>query len=199
MKRPQREYLMWLWQSDLYRHMGGQSGWKTALRAYRLVPGFRFMVWLRLAAATAGMRGIWKAVHIVARIMHKHYRIKFGISIPYNTEIGAGFYIGHYGGIVVNERARIGRNCNISHGVTIGQTNRGERAGVPVIGNDVYLGPGSVIIGAVKVGNGSAVGANAVVTRDLVDNAIAVGIPAKVISTNGSAGYVEFCDYPGAA
>ncbi len=198
MKRPQREYLMWLWQSDLYRHMGGQSGLKTALRAYRLVPGFRFMVWLRLAAATAGMRGAWKLVHIIARIMHKHYRIKFGISIPYNTDIGAGFYIGHYGGIVVNERARIGRNCNISHGVTIGQTNRGERAGVPVIGNDVYLGPGSVVIGAVKIGDGCAVGANAVVTRDLVDNAIAVGIPAKVISTNGSAGYVEFCDYPGA-
>ena len=199
MKRPQREYLMWLWQSDLYRHMGGQIGWKTALRAYRLVPGFRFMVWLRLAAATAGMGGVWKAVHIFARIMHKHYRIKFGISIPYNTEIGAGFYIGHFGGIVVNERARIGRNCNISHGVTIGQTNRGERAGVPVIGNDVYLGPGAVIIGAIKVGDGSAVGANSVVTRDLVDNAIAVGIPAKVISTEGSAGYVEFCDYPGAA
>jgi len=198
MNAQQRGQLMMLWRSDLYRHMGGQGGFKTAVRAYRLVPGFRFMLWLRLAAATAAAGGPWKLVHLFARLMHKHYRFKFGISIPYNTEIGPGFYIGHFGGIVVNERARIGRNCNISHGVTIGQTNRGARAGVPVIGDAVYLGPGAVVIGAVTVGNGSAIGANAVVTRDLCENAIAVGIPARVISTEGSAGYVEFCDYPGA-
>lgn len=199
MNAAQRAQLRYLWRADLYRHLGGQSGWKAALRGYRLVPGFRFMVWLRLAAATRASGGLWKLVHVAARIMHKHYKFKFGISIPYQTQIGPGFYIGHWGGIVVNEAARIGRNCNISQGVTIGQVNRGARKGVPTIGDGVYIGPGAVIIGAVQVAAGCAIGANAVVTRDLPDNAVAVGVPAKVISTAGNEGYVEFCDYDGAA
>ncbi len=195
MNAHQRATLRSLWHADLYRHLGGAHGFKAGLRAYRLVPGFRFMFWLRLAAMTGSSSGLWRVPHVLARLMHKRLRVKFGISIPYNTEIGPGFYIGHFGGIVVNEAARIGRNCNISHGVTIGQVNRGERKGVPVIGAGVYIGPGAVIVGAIKVGNGCAIGANAVVTRDLGDNAVAIGIPARVISTAGSEGYVEHCDY----
>jgi len=195
MNAGQRRALRMLWRADLYRHLGGQGGLKAGLRAYRLVPGFRFMFWLRLAAMTRASGGLWKLAHVGARLMHRRLRFRFGIAIPYATRIGPGFYIGHCGGIVVNEAARIGRNCNISQGVTIGQLNRGRRKGMPVLGDGVYIGPGAVIIGAVRVGNGSAIGANAVVTRDLCDNAVAVGVPAKVISTEGSAGYVEFCDY----
>ena len=191
-----RAALRRLWHADLYRHLGGASGLAAGLRAYRLVPGFRFMFWLRLAAMTRASGGLWKLAHVAARLQHKRLRFKFGISIPWQTQIGPGFYIGHFGGIVVNPAARIGRNCNISQGVTIGQLNRGERQGVPDIGEGVYIGPGAVIIGAIKVGAGSAIGANAVVTRDLCRNAVAVGIPARVISHEGSAGYVEFCDYP---
>lgn len=77
----------------------------------------------------------------------------YGISIPYNTRIGSGLYIGHFGGIVVNSEAVIGKNCNIHHGVTIGQANRGDKKGYPVIGDRVFIGPGAVvIIGKVKVG-----------------------------------------------
>ncbi len=191
----QRALLGMLWRSDLYRHLGGRQGLRAGLRAYRLVPGFRFMFWLRLAAMTRTSGGLWRVAHAVARLMHRRLRFKFGISIPYTTQIGPGFYIGHFGGIVINEAVRIGRNCNISHGVTIGQTNRGQRRGVPEIGEGVYLGPGAVLVGAICIGNGCAVGANAVVTRDLCDNAVAVGNPARVISTAGSAGYVEHCDY----
>ena len=198
MNAAQRKTLRMQWRADLYRHLGGQYGWKAGLRAYRLVPGFRFMFWLRLAAMTRASGGLWKLVHVAARLQHKRLRFKFGISIPWQTQIGPGFYIGHFGGIVVNEAARIGRNCNISQGVTIGQLNRGARKGVPSIGEGVYIGPGAVIIGAIHVGAGSAIGANAVVTRDLCEQAGAVGIPARVISREGSAGYVEHCDYPDA-
>lgn len=196
MNRQQRQTLFFLWRSDLYRHMSGCSDFKTALRGYRISPGFRFMFWLRLAAATRTSSGLWQLVHLFSRLMHKHYRFKYGISIPYNTPIGAGFYVGHFGGIVVNEATVIGRNCNISQGVTIGQVNRGSRQGVPVIGDGVYIGPGAKIIGRITIGNGCAIGANAVVTRDLPDNAVAVGIPAHVISYAGAEGYVEYCDYP---
>lgn len=196
MNAAQRRALQLLWRADLYRHLGGQSGLSAGWRAYRLVPGFRFMFWLRLAAMTRTSGGLWTIPHLAARLMHKRLRFKYGISIPYQTSIGPGFYIGHFGGIVINEAVVIGRNVNISQGVTIGQSNRGERCGVPVIGEGVYIGPGAVIVGAVSVGKGSAIGANAVVTRDLCENAVAAGIPARVISTKGSAGYVQYCDYP---
>ena len=198
MNGAQRARLKFLWTADLYRHLEGRTGFKAGLYAYRIVPGFRFLFWLRLASETRASGGVWKLAHLFARMMHKHYRFKFGISIPYNTEIGPGFYISHYGGIVVNKDARIGANVNISQGVTIGQANRGPRKGVPTIGEGVYIGPGVAIVGAVHVSPGCAIGANAVVTHDLPPNAVAVGIPAKVISNEGAAGYVEYCDYPGA-
>ena len=196
MNAQQRRALRSLWRCDLYRHLQGQGGLRAGLRAYRMVPGFRFMFWLRLAACTRASRGAWWLVHVLARLMHRRLRFRLGIAIPYNTQIGPGFYIGHCSGIVVNQAVLIGRNCNISQGVTLGQLNRGARKGVPVIGDGVYIGPGAVVLGAIAVGSGSAIGANAVVTRDLCVNAVAVGVPAVVISTQGSAGYVEYCDYP---
>ncbi len=198
MNASERDALRRFWRADLYRHLGGQGGFKAGMRAYRLVPGFRFMFWLRLAAMTRASAWPWRPLHLLARLMHKRLRFHYGISIPYTTRIGPGFYIGHFGGIVVNGATLIGSNCNISQGVTIGQLNRGARKGVPVIGDAVYIGPGAAILGAVTVGSGCAIGANAVVSRDLCSNAVAVGVPARVISTEGSAGYVNFCDYPDA-
>lgn len=196
MKKVQRLRLIALWKSDLYRYMQGQCDFRTGVRAYRSLPGFQFSIWLRLAASTQKSTGLWHLIHRVARLVHKHYIYKYGISIPYKTKIGPGFYIGHFGGIVINEASEIGRNCNISHGVTIGQLNRGERMGTPLIGDGVYIGPGAKIIGAIHIGNECAIGANAVVTKDLPDSAVAVGIPAQIISFAGAHDYVEYCDYP---
>ena len=116
---------------------------------------------------------------------------RYGIQIPWGTRIGKGFYIGHFGTIVVNGGTVIGDNVNISQGVTIGQTNRGKRKGVPVIGNGVYIGPGAKVIGKVTIGNNVAIGANAVVTEDVPDNACVAGVPAKIVSMNGAEGYVN--------
>jgi serine O-acetyltransferase len=135
----------------------------------------------------------------VARLILDHYQYKFGISISYQTKIGKGLYIGHFGGIVVNPQAVIGNNCNISHEVTIGSSNRGQKRGVPVIGDNVYIGPGAKIFGNIRIGNNVAVGANCVVTKDVPDNGIIVGIPGEVISWDGSAGYVNNTDYQGTA
>ena len=86
--------------------------------------------------------------------------------------------------------ARIGRNCNINHGVTIGTTYGGKFPGTPVIGDNVYLGPGSKVIGGITIGNNVAIGANAVVTAPVPDNAVAVGVPARVVSDKGSVDYI---------
>ena len=153
-------------------------------------PGLRFSFWMRLCSVLRGKK-IWLPLYIVALRRFNHYKFKYGISIPFNTQIGKGFYIGHFGCIVVNPRTIIGNNVNISQGVTIGATNRGDKAGVATIGDGVYIGPGAKIIGAIRIGNNVAIGANAVVTHDVPDNAVVGGVPARIISMNGADGYVN--------
>ncbi|WP_364140980.1 serine O-acetyltransferase [Paenibacillus sp. LPE1-1-1.1] len=75
-------------------------------------------------------------------------------------------------------------------GVTIGASSRGKNIGVPTIGDFVYIGAGAMIIGNVKIGNHAAIGANSVVTKDVPDHGVVVGMPAKVISLEGSNGYI---------
>jgi len=166
---------------DLYRYNGNVST-KIFLKSYFLIPGFNYMFWLRLGQH-------WNST-IIKYILHRK-KIKYGIQISMDTKIGKGFYIGHFGSIVVSGGAKIGDNCNISQDVTIGFIPRGKKKGVPVIGDNCYIAPGAKIIGNVKIGNNVAIGANAVVTTDLPDNAVAVGIPAKIISYNGSDGYTN--------
>lgn len=132
-----RRELQSLLRADLYRY-GGSRGVKAFLRRYRRNPGFRYTFWMRLAGYLHQHRPLrpiyWLVNQILRRTEHK-----FEISIPWNARIGPGLYVGHYGGIFVHEHACIGRNCNLSQGVMIGQTNRGERRGVPTLGNSVYV------------------------------------------------------------
>lgn len=131
----------------------------------------------------------------IAWLINRHQQIRFGIGISYKTSIGPGLYIGHEGGIVVSELAVIGKNCNLSHQVTIGVSRRGQRAGVPVIGDNVYIGPGAKLFGAIVVGDNVAIGANCVVTRDVPENGVVVGVPGRVISYEGSQGYINNTEY----
>jgi len=157
--------------------------------------GFKYSFWMRTAAFTRTNLFLRFTIYPVSRVVLRRLSFKLGISIPFGTKIGTGFYIGHFGGIVINENTVIGKNCNISQGVTLGQTNRGKNKGTPIIGDNVYMGPGAKIIGAVKVGNNVAIGANCVVTKDIPDNSVVVGIPSRIISNNGSVGYVHNIDY----
>jgi serine O-acetyltransferase len=132
----------------------------------------------------------------LARLLLIRYKFKYGISIGHRTRIGSGLYIGHFGGIVVNVGAVIGKNCNLSQSVTIGVANRGARKGVPVIGDNVFIGPGAVVLGNLRIGNNVAIGANSVVTHDVPDGAVVAGAPAQIISYGGTDGYVDHIDYP---
>ena len=173
-------------KSGLYRYTGGGK----FLWSYLMIPGFKYTCFFRLIQYFEKhwfLFPITLLLKIKFILMQRHY----GIQIPSETRIGKGFYIGHYGTIVVNGAAVIGDNVNISHGVTIGQANRGRHKGVAIIGNGVYIGPGVKIVGKVIIGNNVAIGANAVVTSDVPDNACVVGVPAKIISMNGADGYVN--------
>jgi serine O-acetyltransferase len=120
---------------------------------------------------------------------------KFGIQIGYEVEMGSGFYIGHFGTIIISSSAVVGNNCNISQGVTIGRTNQGERAGAPTIGDNVYIGPGAKVFGNIKIGDNVAIGANAVVTKDVDPGVVVAGVPARILSNKGSFGYINRTDY----
>jgi len=140
----------------------------------------------------------------VRRISHffsvfavKAIEVVAGISLSPEAEVGSGLYVGHFGHVVVNPRARIGRNCNLSPGVFIGSGGRGEedgrvREGVPTLADRVYVGPGAVIFGPVEIGEDAAIGANAVVTKSVPPRAVVAGAPARVVSRKGSFLYVQY-------
>lgn len=111
----------------------------------------------------------------------RSWRIRLSFTIPLNV-FGPGLSIAHYGAIIVNQRARIGENCRIHPGVCIG----GFGGNAPTIGDNVYLAPGAKVFGAVNVGDDVAVGANAVVNRDVPASATAAGVPAQVVSGGGA-------------
>jgi serine O-acetyltransferase len=188
-----REY-RFLVRSDLHRYAGGSA---ASSFAYHLVlePGFKHSFWMRTCAFAKARPLLRMWLFPLAWLVLRHHEHKYGISISYRTQVGSGLYIGHFGGIVVSPKAVIGKNCNLSQQVTLGTTNRGERTGAPTIGDNVYIGPGSKVIGNVRVGDRAAIGANCVVTRDVPDDAVVVGVPGRVISSDGSAGYVNNTDY----
>ena len=159
-------------------------------RCARTEPGARYILFMRLTAHLKQQSLFLKPLFLVSKLLLQHYSYKFGISIPYNTRIGRGLYIGHFGGIVVHPGVVIGKNCNINHGVTLGATYGGKNPGIPTILDNVYLGPGCKVIGRVTVGNNVAVGANCVVTSSVPDRAVIVGVPGKVKSFNGAHNYV---------
>tara|TARA_R100000935_G_C2839123_1_gene169991 strand:+ start:1753 stop:2304 length:552 start_codon:yes stop_codon:yes gene_type:complete len=113
-----------------------------------------------------------------------------GISLPYSATIGEKFYIGHFGGIIINSQSVIGNNCNISQGVTVGVSGVKENRGVPVIGNNVYIGANAVIAGSLKIGDNAVIGANSLVTRSVDTNTTVLGVPAIKVSDNNSDLYI---------
>ncbi|MDH4202552.1 MAG: serine O-acetyltransferase [Phycisphaerae bacterium] len=181
-------------KSDLYRCCG-KVNISLFFKHYLFVPEYKYCFWMRLTSYLKQHRLFGCSLYYISRAMLYRYKCKYGITIPFDTQIGSGFYIGHFGQIVVNRNAVIGKNCNISQGVTIGVANRGDRKGCPTIGDNVYIGPGAKLFGNINVGNNVAIGANCVVTKDIPDDAVVVGVPGRVISNKGSSGYVNNTDY----
>jgi hypothetical protein len=96
-------------------------------------------------------------------------------------------YIGHFGGITISGDAIIGKCCNLSQNVTIGVSGQGEKRGVPIIGDNVYIAPGARLFGKISIGNNVKIGANAVIYKDIPDNAVVVLDPGfKIISYKGN-------------
>jgi serine O-acetyltransferase len=120
---------------------------------------------------------------------HQWFCLLASMDLPPALQAGPGLAITHGWGVVVNQGARIGHNVTLMQGVTIGRADTiapgGSRTtGYPVIGNDVWIGPGAVVLGGVHIGDGCRILPNSVVTTDLPAGSMAGGIPAKVIKTS---------------
>jgi serine O-acetyltransferase len=113
------------------------------------------------------------------KMLFKFVQIATGIELPCEAEVGRNFVIDHFGGIVVSGYAKFGDNCRIRNGVTVG-LSRIEEKFAPVIGNNVDIGAGAKLLGAITIGDNVIIGANAVVLCDVPSNSIAVGVPAMV-------------------
>lgn len=123
---------------------------------------------------------------LIYKIWYKINELLTGIQLHCETQVGKNFRIDRFGNIIISGYTTFGDNCVVRSGVTIGLKNTEDPA-VPkiIIGNNVDLGTGSKILGSsIKIGNNVKIGANAVVLKDIPDNCIAVGIPARVIPRN---------------
>ena len=166
-------------KSDLFRYYG-KSDWLTFVKAILRNDAFRFQYAFRMCQCR-GVLKYWGGV------LWFFNRTRKRISLPRQTKVGYGLYIGHGGPIIINPTAVIGNNVNLSQFTTIG-SNRGKAA---VIGDNVYVGPSVCIVGSVEIGDNVTIGAGSIVTKSIPDNATAAGNYAKVIHYNNPGQYVN--------
>ena len=143
--------------------------------------GFWVMVVYRFGRWRYGVRPVLvrKICSLVYRILYKLVQIVTGVELPCEAEVGRNFVIDHFGGIVVSGFAHFGDNCRIRNGVVVGLARTDDPC-APVIGHNVDIGAGAKVLGRIRIGNNVVIGANAVVTCDVPDDSIAVGVPAVV-------------------
>jgi serine O-acetyltransferase len=189
--------------------MSGTTGWWSAYRAdirryseksgrpawvdFLIAQGLWALLQYRLAHAVYKSRlpgWIKKILLVFFMLWQKWIEVVAGICLPYAAEIGAGFYIGHFGQIILHPNVVLGQNCNIAQGVSLAVSGRGEYRGTPVIGDRVYIAANATVAGKITVGNDVVIGANSLVNRDVPEHCTVVGVPAVVVSDKGSEGYI---------
>ncbi len=128
--------------------------------------------------------GILAAPFLLAYFLCNFFvRLVRHVEISHHAQIGAGFHLGHPSSIFIGP-TRIGANCNVTHNVTIGVGLGGQRTGVPVIGNNVWIGPGATLTGGIVIGDGATISAGSIVVRDVPSGALVAGNPARVVNAS---------------
>jgi serine O-acetyltransferase len=149
---------------------------RSSLEILLTYPGFHAVLLHRVA------HRMWMlGLKLLARMVSNVARLFTGIEIHPGARIGARLFIDHGMGVVIGETAEIGNDCTLYHGVTLGGVswNKGKRH--PTLGDCVVVGAGAKILGPIRVGHGVKVGCNAVILKDVPDNATVVGIPGRIV------------------
>ena len=150
---------------------------------------------LQIIVAYPGVHAIWghrishwlwnRDAKVAARAFGELTRILTGVEIHPGAILGTGLFIDHATGVVIGETAEIGDDVTLYHGVTLGGsgTDTGKRH--PTVGDRVIIGAGAKVLGAIKIGDDSRIGANAVVVKPVPSSSVVVGVPGQVISRAG--------------
>jgi serine O-acetyltransferase len=129
---------------------------------------------------------LWKrGARLAARTLGELTRIFTGVDIHPGASLGPGLFIDHATGVVIGETAEVGHDVTLYHGVTLGGSGSDTGKRHPTVGDRVIVGAGAKILGAIKIGDGSRIGANAVVVKEVPSGSVVVGVPGQVISRAG--------------
>jgi serine O-acetyltransferase len=150
---------------------------------------------LQVIFAYPGVHAIWghrishwlwnRGARVAARVFAELTRILTGVEIHPGAVLGRGLFIDHATGVVIGETAEVGDDVTIFHGVTLGGTGADTGKRHPTIGDRVIVGAGAKILGPIKIGDDSRIGANAVVVKEVPSSSVVVGVPGQIISRAG--------------
>ena len=147
-----------------------------------LYPGFHAIITHRCLA-----HPLYKLkLRFLARLVSQISRFLTGLEIHPGARIGKGFFCDHGMGVVIGETAKLGRNCVIFHGVTLGGTGKHKGKRHPTIGNNVIIGTQATLLGPINIGNNVKIGAETVIiNHDVPDNCTVVDAPGRIVKLNG--------------
>ncbi|SOX54981.1 serine O-acetyltransferase [Mycobacterium ahvazicum] len=147
---------------------------------------------LQVIFAYPGVHAIWghrishqlwnRGARLAARALAELTRILTGVEIHPGAILGSGLFIDHATGIVIGETAEVGDDVTIYHGVTLGGTGADLGKRHPTIGDRVIIGAGAKVLGPIKIGDDSRIGANAVVVKEVPTSSVVVGVPGQVVT-----------------
>ena len=175
-------------KSDFFRY-SGLDDFESLLSFVLEEPGFRFSFFLRLSSVEPKSR-LRRRVHRLAYRLHKRYFYKYAYQIPVHTRIGEGFQIIHFGALVINELAVLGRNCTVFPGTVIGQDKFGRN---PEIGDNCWIGFNSIIVGDITIGSNCLIAPGSYVNFDVPSDSLVMGNPGRIIAQRAdvTAGYLN--------
>lgn len=160
-----------LLRDDYSRYCDRPWSLVNLIRFKKRIPGLDYVFWFRLANVFEPIELCRKfCVSVLSR-----KGIKYGFDIPYDTKIGGGFCIKHFGLLIINHQCSIGKNFTVVPGTVIGKS----KGKVPVIGDNVHVGANASIVGDVSIGDNAVIGAGSVVVHSVDDYAVVAGNPAK--------------------
>ena len=168
---------------------------RSRIEVFLAYPGFHAILLHRINHA------LWHAgIPVIPRVLSHIARFLTGIEIHPAAGIGAGTVIDHGMGVVIGETAEVGENCLLYQGVTLGGTGKEKGKRHPTLKNNVVVGSGAKILGAITIGNNVIIGANSVILKSVPDNAICVGVPGritrqKIVRMTTEEGMVEVMDH----
>lgn len=172
--------LWYQWRTDVNCVFARDPAARNRLEVLLAYPGVHAVLIYRLSHLL--WQANWK---LTARILSAFGRWLTNVDIHPGARIGESFFIDHGAGVVIGETTEIGNNVTIYHGVTLGGTSWNREKRHPTLGDNVLVGAGAKVLGAITLGNNVRVGANSVVVKDVPPCCTVIGIPGRIIQAKG--------------